>query len=160
MSRLQERISVTALWARLAPLPGGRALFTRAFQLAAPYSGTIPVRVTDLAPGRATADMRDTRAVRNHIGTVHAIALCNLAETVMGLVAEATIPKTHRWIPKAMQVEYRARARGTLSAEARLATDGALPDGGALAVAIDVHDRGGVLVFRANIDIWVTRRSS
>jgi hypothetical protein len=38
-------------------------------------------------------------SVQNHIKTVHAIAVCNLVEMSMGLVAEASIPAHLRWLP-------------------------------------------------------------
>jgi Domain of unknown function (DUF4442) len=39
--------------------------------------------------------------VYNHLHTVHAIASCNAAEVAMGMLMEATVPRSHRWIPKA-----------------------------------------------------------
>jgi hypothetical protein len=53
-----------------------------------------------------------SRAVRtrffvyNHLHTVHAIASCNAAEIAMGMLMKATVPTSHRWIPKAMNVQY------------------------------------------------------
>jgi Domain of unknown function (DUF4442) len=44
--------------------------------------------------------------VYNHLHTVHAIASCNSAEVAMGMLMEATVPRSHRWIPKAMTVQY------------------------------------------------------
>lgn len=43
-------------------------------------------------------------SVQNHIKTVHAIAVCNLIEMTMGLIAEATIPSHLRWLPMGMDV--------------------------------------------------------
>ena len=48
--------------------------------------------------------------MHNHIGTVHAIALCNGLEAAMGALAESTIPRDRRWIPKGMEVAYTAKA--------------------------------------------------
>ena len=52
--------------------------------------------------------------MHNHIGTVHAIALCNLAELSAGVMTDATIPASMRWIPKGMTVEYLKKATGTM----------------------------------------------
>lgn len=158
MAGLQDKLSVLPLFERMQRLPRGRQLFTRIFQRFAPYFRTIPATVESLEPGRASVSMRDTRAVHNHLGTVHAIALCNLAEMVMGLVAEATVPRSHRWIPKGMQVEYLAKARGRMHAHAALDAPAAWPDGETLTVPVNVHDPDGQLVFRAHIDIWITQR--
>ena len=109
-------------WYRTASrLPGGRQLFSQAFRFVAPYFRTIPATVREVEPGRAVVDMRHLPWVRNHLGTVHAIALCNLAELSMGLAAEATVPPTQRWIPKGMEVAYRAR-RGAPCTPSRTST--------------------------------------
>lgn len=60
--------------------PGGHWLFSRAVCLKAPYFASIAPRIENLAPHRYEASLRHRRRVSNHIGTVHAIALCNLAE--------------------------------------------------------------------------------
>jgi acyl-coenzyme A thioesterase PaaI-like protein len=138
-------------------LPLGRQLFTRAFQFAAPYFRSIPVQVVSVVPGSAVAVMRDRWRVHNHLGTVHAIALCNLAELTMGLVAEATIPASHRWIPKGMTVDYLAKARGLMTATASLNLPDAL-DAVVIPVGVDVTNPDGKTVFRAEIRIWVTPR--
>jgi acyl-coenzyme A thioesterase PaaI-like protein len=144
----------------LERLPLGRRVFSVAYQFAAPYFLTIPASLTDVAPGEAHARMRQTPWVRNHLGTVHAIALCNLAEYTMGAVAEATIPPTHRWVPKGMTVEYKAKARGTMDATATLQLPARLTDRSELPVDVVVADRGGEVVFTAEIRIWVTERSA
>lgn len=160
MAGIQDRVSVLPLFQRLQAVPGGKRVFTGIFQRLAPYFRTIPVLVESVEPGCVTASMRHTRGVRNHLGTVHAIALCNLAELVMGVAAEATLPKSHRWIPKGMTVQYLAKARGTMHATASMPLPATLPDGDTLHVDIAVKDDSGQMVFHADIAIWVTRRST
>jgi acyl-coenzyme A thioesterase PaaI-like protein len=144
------------LYDRLAPLPLGKRVFSLAYQVAAPYFLTIPAHVESVERGRASATMAQTPWVRNHLGTVHAIALCNLAEYTMGAVAEATVPSSHRWVPKGMSVEYLARARGRMHATAVLVLPDPLADRQELPVTIAVSDAGGETVFTAEIRIWVT----
>jgi acyl-coenzyme A thioesterase PaaI-like protein len=139
-------------------LPFGRAIFTELFKRVAPYFQTIPATIESAKPGLVVATMRDTRRVRNHLGTVHAIAMCNLAEMTMGLAAEATIPTSHRWIPKSMGVQYLAKAQGTLTATATLPLPEPLGDKQEITVPVAVTDRGGREVFHADIVIWVTAR--
>lgn len=158
MATLQEKLNVLDIYRGLQRLPLGRQVFTRLFQRVAPYFRTIPARVDEVAPGTARVAMRDTRRVRNHLGTVHAIALCNLAEMTMGLVAEATVPRSHRWIPRAMRVEYLAKARGTMVAEAGLTLPEPLADQQDVTVPVIVRNTDGDEVFTADIDIYVTRR--
>jgi acyl-coenzyme A thioesterase PaaI-like protein len=152
--------SLMSAYKTLERLPLGRRVFSVAYQFAAPYFLTIPASITEVAPGEAHARMLQTPWVRNHLGTVHAIALCNLAEYTMGAVAEATIPPTHRWVPKGMTVEYTAKARGTMHATATLQLPARLTDRTELPVDIVVADRGGEVVFTAEIRIWVTERSA
>jgi len=128
-------------------------------RIAAPYFVTIPATVEAAGQGRAEVRMRHMPWVRNHLGTVHAIALCNLAEMTMGLAAEATVPTTHRWIPKGMTVDYKAKARGTMHAVATLTLPEPLPTSGSgeeVPVAVSVTDDDGAEVFTAEIRIWVT----
>ena len=103
--------------------------------------------------------MRHRRAVTNHIGSVHAIALCNLAELIGGLTTEVSLPASMRWIPKGMTVEYLKKAVGTMRATATPARAPVEADGGyALPVDVMIHDTAGDAVFRARIDMWISPR--
>lgn len=138
-------------------VPFGRTLVSGIFRFAAPYFLTIPATIDELAPGHAVAHMHHRPWVRNHLGTVHAIALCNLAELTMGLAAEVTVPDTHRWIPRSMAVDYLAKARGTVTATASLQLPPD-PDEVDVPAEVVVTDAGGTTVFTATIQLWVTRR--
>src|SRR5579863_3111128 len=104
------------LFRRLGASASGRWLYSRLICLRAPYFATIAPLVLELAPGRCVVRLRDRRRVRNHIGTVHAIALCNAAELAAGLATDAAIADAQRWIPKGMSVHYLRKASGTLTA--------------------------------------------
>jgi hypothetical protein len=64
----------------------------------------------------ASVSLKQKWYLQNHIKTVHAIAVCNLVEMAMGLVAEATIPSHLRWLPMGMDVNYKKKATGRLTA--------------------------------------------
>ena len=147
---------ILSLWMRITKWPCGRWLFSRLIGFKAPYFSTIKPHFQVLRPGYCEVTMKKRRAVLNHIGTVHAIAMCNLAELVAGTMTDASIPKTHRWIPKGMTVEYVAKARTDLRAVAEL---NPIPDiTGAVELPVDVKvlDSAGNIVLKAEISMWVS----
>ncbi len=149
-----------SLYRRLVSLPGGRWLYSRLICFKAPYFATIRPHFVALEPGRCAVDIRDRRRVHNHIGTVHAIALCNVAELTAGMMTDVTIPPGMRWIPKGMSVEYLAKAVGTMHAEATPESAAVeAVNGYAWPVRVSVRNDAGEEVFRARIDMWVSPRS-
>ena len=91
---------------------GSQAFSQMACQVA-PYFSTINPLVTELRAGSAQVQVPFRREITNHLGTVHAIALCNAAELAAGMMTDVSIPAGARWIPKGMTVEYLAKARPT-----------------------------------------------
>lgn len=146
-----------AMWQKLSTMPLGKRLFSVAVMARAPYFATVLPVVESIAPGRAVVQAPKWWGVHNHIGTFHAIAACNLAEVTMGMVAEATVPSTHRWIPKGMTVSYVAKAKTRLRAVGELP---AIPEFGTdpvdLEVPVSIQDKGGTEVVRAVITIKVS----
>jgi acyl-coenzyme A thioesterase PaaI-like protein len=120
--------SVLGTWRRFSGSWPGRLLVSAAVWLRAPYFLTAAPVIRRLEPGRAEVSLRNWWLVHNHLGTVHAIASCNLAEYAMGVLAEATVPSTHRWIPRGMSVQYLAKAETDLLAVATFPVPPAFTD--------------------------------
>jgi len=148
------------LFQRLGGSAPGRWLYSRLICLRAPYFGSIAPRIEKLEPGLCVVRMRDRRAVRNHIGTVHAIALCNMAELAAGLATDATLPDSMRWIPKGMSVRYLRKAVGVMTATARVSSPAADADGVELHAIVEVRDVAGEVVFDADVTMWITLRKA
>lgn len=150
------RIRTLALWNRLASLPAGKWLFTRIVCAKAPYFGSIRPSIVELQPERCVVRIRRRRPVTNHLGSVHAIAMCNMAELAGGMLTEVTIPATHRWIPKGMTVRYVKKAMTDLVATA---SPDAVVDWSAsldYPVRVLVRDAADELVFEALITMRVS----
>ncbi len=134
-------------WGALSPRPGGKWLFSRLVGRMAPYSGTVGALVTELRPGHAKVVLRDRRKVRNHLGSIHAIALMNLGELATGLATVATLPGDRRSILTGLSMEYLKKARGTITA----VCDVTIPDSGERAehtVSGALSDSSGDVVAR------------
>jgi acyl-coenzyme A thioesterase PaaI-like protein len=155
---------VLTLWNKMQGIPVvGPWAFSFAFGQKAPYFSSIKPRFTVLEPNHAELVIPKRRRVHNHLGTVHAIALCNGLEAAMGALAEATIPADKRWIPKGMEVSYTAKATTDITCHAETRpeqwTSGALPDsGGDLPVKVWGTTTDGTVVIEGTIRLWVTAK--
>jgi len=160
MSDSTARPSATyALRKRLPRNALGNALFSAGMVAKVPYFGTILPFVTEMEPGYCKVTAPKWIGVHNHLGTFHAIAACNLAETAMGMLMEATTPTSHRWIPKAMTTQYLTKATTRLTAEARLAEPiewDTVTEGRDVVVNVSIRDTEGVEVVHCDITTWVT----
>ena len=136
-------------WHRLAPLPGGKWLFSRVLGWRIPYTGTMGAQVVVLEPGHARVELPDRRRVRNHLDSIHAVALLNLAELASGLAVVVSLPVTVRGIVTGLSITYHKKARGHLVAECHCAIPEVRADRDYDATAI-ISDAGGDVVARAS----------
>jgi acyl-coenzyme A thioesterase PaaI-like protein len=148
------------MYQTMSRLPQGERLFSVAFARKAPYFATIKPRFIDLRPNYAELVVPKRKAVHNHIGTVHAIALCNGLEAAMGALAEVTIPPDKRWIPKGMEVRYTAKADSDVRCVAETDPEQWTGDDPDLPVRVKGVRRDGTTVIEGVIHLWVTPKDA
>ena len=141
--------------AQRVPLVGER-LFSFAFSQVAPYFWSVRPRFTVIEPNHAEVVIRKRRGVQNHLGTVHAIALCNGLEAAMGVLAEASVPADKRWIPKGMEVAYTAKATSDITCIAETDPEQWTGDDPDVPVRVRGVRDDGTVVIEGVIGLWVT----
>ena len=141
---------------RFLKLPFGRRLFSWYSARRAPYFSTISPLITELRPNYCEVSFTKRKAVQNHIGTTHVIAICNGLEMAMGFMCEASIPKHLRWIPKGMSVAYPAKAATDIRCVAQVPSDAWQP--GDLPISVIAYDTEGKVVVEGTITVWVSER--
>ena len=116
----------------------------------APYFSTIDPQFMDMRPGYVEVCIKNRKEIQNHLGSIHAAAMCNVAELAGGMLTEISLPEGKRWIPSAMNVQYLAKAKTDLKAIAEgSGIDWTTP--GRLTIPVDLFDTDGNRVFAAQI---------
>jgi uncharacterized protein (TIGR00369 family) len=149
-----DRNLIRDAWRALAGLPGGKVLFSRLVGRMAPYTGTIGATVTVLREGHAEVRMADKPALRNHLRSVHAIALANLAELTGNIAMAYSLPDDARFIVAGLSMEYVKKARGTITG----VCDCPVPTSAArvqYAVQVSLRDESGAEVARSTLQTLV-----
>ena len=150
------------VWTKLHNLPGGMAVFKQLLARVVPYSATINPEIIGFRPGYAKLRMRDRRGVRNHLNSIHAIALANLAELTSGLALNSNVPSGYRAILKSFSIDYLKKARGTIVAESTAPDwesifDPANSEKFELTVDVEARNTEGECVTRARA-LWLIGR--
>lgn len=142
---------VVGLWKKFSQFPGGKWVFSKLVGQMIPYTGSIYPEIEKLEPGESSVVMSDRKRIRNHLNSVHALALANLGEFTSGLAMTAALPQGSRGIVKSLGIEYLKKARGTIRAKSLVQLP-AIGEKTEVAVIADLFDESGekVAVFKAN----------
>ncbi|MBM4186010.1 MAG: DUF4442 domain-containing protein [Gemmatimonadetes bacterium] len=144
-------------WRRLGGSALGRRIFALGLRLAVPYSGALGAQVVQLEPGFCRATLGDRRGVRNHLDSVHAVALINLGELTSGLAMTMALPDEVRGIVTALGATYHKKARGTLTAKSTVVIPAVGEAGADVSVAAVITDASGEMVCRVEA-VWRLER--
>ena len=153
MTQINKTLST---YNKLEKYPFGKKIFSIFVSRFAPYFATIDPKILELVPNQCTCFIKKKKKVFNHIKTVHVIAICNGLEMAMGVMAEASIPKHLRWIPKGMTVDYTAKAGSDIRCVAKVnQEDWQLGD---MLVNITAYDENDIVVVQGHIKLWISEK--
>lgn len=109
--------------------------------------------------GYARVEMADRRRIRNHLDSVHALAIANVGELTTGLALTATLPPDVRSILTTLRIEYKKKGRGRLVAECRCVLPGVTAEPVEFSVSSTVTDMAGEEVAVVSATWLVSPRS-
>jgi acyl-coenzyme A thioesterase PaaI-like protein len=137
------------LYDRLSRLPLGNRLFDRFAGLYVPHAARMGFRLRSLDAASITVEMPDRRSNRNHLRSLHAMALAHLGEYTSGLLLlYAVQPMGYRTILREYGIEYLAKARGTITGRAKVELPKGSLDRKDVVVKASLTDRSGEEVAR------------
>lgn len=96
-------------------------ILSKAFGKVVPFVGTTGVYYETVNPNKVVVSLKNTKAVQNHIGSIHAVAVTLLAETATGFVLGLNLPSDRILLIKSYSVNfYRPLTKGQVAAVATL----------------------------------------
>lgn len=132
-------------WNKASGIPFGKSLYRWLLNRYIPYTGSIKSRIEHLEPGYAVVSLKERRAIRNHLRSIHALAIANLAEFAGNLALFAGMPGDARLIVKGFDIRYLKKARGIITASSHtpiLETN----EKQDLEIFVEIKDESGELV--------------
>ncbi len=129
-------------------LPAGAraSILSKAFGKVVPYVGTTGIYYETVEPNQVVVSLNNTKAVQNHIGSVHAVAITLLAETATGFILGLNLPSDRVLLIKSYSVNfYRPIKKGQIAAVATLSDEQRLEilntPKGEMIIPCVIHDR-------------------
>ncbi|HSP85322.1 MAG TPA: DUF4442 domain-containing protein [Psychrobacter sp.] len=129
-------------------LPAGArsSILSKAFGKVVPYVGTTGVYYETVEPNQVVVSLNNGKAVQNHIGSIHAVAITLLAETATGFILGLNLPSDRVLLIKSYSVNfYRPIKKGQMAAIASLSDEQRLDilntPKGEMVIPCVIHDR-------------------
>lgn len=144
-------------WRATRKVPFGDKIFAFALGRIVPYTGALGSEVKVIEKGRCLVELSDRRIVRNHLGSIHAMALANLAEICSGLCMLYTIGNQYRGILSGFQISYFKKARGRLFAECLFSPSEDTLKNPEIKIPVVIKNSDGVVVAEA-VATWNIKR--
>lgn len=107
-------------------LPAGArsSILSKAFGKVVPYVGTTGIYYETVDPNQVVVSLNNNKAVQNHIGSIHAVAVTLLAETATGFILGLNLPADRVLLIKSYSVNfYRPLRKGQVAAIATLSDE-------------------------------------
>ena len=105
---------------QLLPKSTQSFVLTKTFSKIVPYVGTTGIVYEEVTPNKLVVSLENKKAVQNHIGSVHAVAVTLLAETATGI----NLPSDRILLVKSYEVNfYRPIKKGQMAAIATLSDE-------------------------------------
>lgn len=119
-NQFTKLLSVT----KYLPASARSTILSKAFGKVVPYVGTTGVYYETVTPNQVVVSLNNNKAVQNHIGTVHAVAITLLAETATGFILGLNLPSDRILLIKSYSVNfYRPIKHGQIAAIATLSDE-------------------------------------
>jgi len=150
-SKSDDAHRVVKMWDKFGHSAAGRKFFSYMLGRTVPYSGNIKAEVLTLGDGKVTIAMNDRRAVRNHLKSIHAIALANLGELASGMAMFSKIPNSTRAIVVDLDIKYVKKARGRLIATGKAQPPAVIDSPTKSIVEAEIKDSSGDIVATINV---------
>ena len=116
INRLAKLVKATAKF----PKGIRSTLWSKGFGRVVPMVGTANIKYVEVTHTQVRVEIKNHRAMQNHIGQVHAVAMALLAETATGFVVGMNVPDTSIVLIKSMKIDYKRPSKGNMKAVASL----------------------------------------
>lgn len=119
-NQFTKLLSVT----KYLPATARSKILSKAFGKVVPYVGTTGICYELVDPNQVVVSLENDKAVQNHIGSIHAVAITLLAETATGFILGLNLPSDRVLLIKSYSVGfYRPIKKGQIAAIASLSDE-------------------------------------